>query len=495
MRLGPLLYFAAALAGGAHWHAAAASETATPPSSPPQQDQGGGTQVGNVQQAQSSFNPLGFPPGKDVLYGEDFAQADIHIRHPASGAIVNVDRKVIVDVQLSFPHLNNTSFDGPLLKGFVICLRLGATDDVQRGLMTPWQCFEQFNELLLTAAKPTQQVLEVALVSRPSIADAEAAMRRYVSSERIPKLTADLDEALLAELNAQTGLISFDRSEFTSEAQDTCAGKLGRDGCGYRIPPHCSSPSKFRFYLYPVSSVPSPHAADLYYSLRDSPMRTLNDNLFLMAKNKTVVDPTTGAEFNVTEIAPLDPPMYQEACVLIAIGDVYASNVRKETPFEASKKFTRLKHWRGTGANHLIISFADYGESLSRVPLSLHPLSSPRFASPRSATLISPLFLASPSFLQRSPLTLAARWLPSRVSGGPSTAVSSARRTPRPCSRCSRFAKDTTSPSPWPSIAATWAPTPTSTSSTSFILGAPAGSRAFPCLTPSLTARTALSPS
>jgi hypothetical protein len=302
--------------------------------------------------AQSSW-----PPGKEVLTAEDFSQSDIKILHPANGAIVNVDRRVIIDVQLSFPHLNNTPFDGPLLRGFVVCLRLGATDDVQMGLMTPWQCFEQFNELMLSAAKPTQQALEVALVNRARAADAELGLRKYVSSERFPRLTPDLDDALLAELHSLTGLVSYDRSEFTSEPQQHCAGKLGRDGCGYRIPPHCASPSKFRFFLYPVSSVPSSHAADLYYALRDSPMRTMNDGLVMVARNKTAEDGT-----NTTEIVPMDPPMYQEACVLIAVGDVYAANVKKETPFESSKRFTRLKNWRGTGANHLIISFADYGK-------------------------------------------------------------------------------------------------------------------------------------
>ena len=49
-----------------------------------------------------------------------------------------------------------------------------------------------------------------------------------------------------------------------------------------------------------------------------------------------------------------------------------ARAVQTETFFQASKRFTRLQYWNGTGANHLLISYADYGAS-ARVALACLP--------------------------------------------------------------------------------------------------------------------------
>jgi len=40
------------------------------------------------------------------------------------------------------------------------------------------------------------------------------------------------------------------------------------------------------------------------------------------------------------------------------------SPLQKENLFDASKRFTRLPYWNGTGANHLLLSYADYGASV-----------------------------------------------------------------------------------------------------------------------------------
>lgn len=281
------------------------------------------------------------PPPPSVLLSDDFARAQLRLLHPSHGAVVNVGPRVVVDVQLSFSHVNLPEYDGQLVPGFAVCLRVGSAGE-NASPPGPWACFDQFASLSMVAAAPGQQVMEAALVSKPP--DVAAAELNAVTQGVHSLADLPLDgvrEAGRPSLRESLGLVSFARNVFTAEDRMTCAGKLGEAGCGRPIQQHCTSPTRFRFFLYPSVTVPTAAAADVFYALRDSPMRTLAG------------DPAAG-----------------EACLYIAVGDVYAANVRKETPFEASKRFTRLPYWNGTGANHLIISFADYGEKQTLFLLS-----------------------------------------------------------------------------------------------------------------------------
>jgi hypothetical protein len=207
-----------------------------------------------------------------------------------------VGTKVVIDLQIEFPHLNGTRFDGPLLAGFSVCLRLGAT--VREGSghagMT-WTCFDQFAQLSLTATRVARQAMEVAYVANPAHVSADLLNRHAVDVASL----AGLDAASQVVLREQLRVLSIDSSVFSAEDGQYCAGRMGEGGCGRPVLPHCTSPTRFRFYLYPVVTVPTFQAAEVYYALRDSPLRTHNPD-----------------------------PAYGEPCVYIAIGDVYAANVQ-----------------------------------------------------------------------------------------------------------------------------------------------------------------------
>jgi hypothetical protein len=66
---------------------------------------------------------------------------------------------------------------------------------------------------------------------------------------------------------------------------------------------HCASLSKFRFFLYEQASVPTRQAAELYYALRDSPLRTGSPH---------------------------------DACVFVALPDPLAANTVGEPPVAAA---------------------------------------------------------------------------------------------------------------------------------------------------------------
>ena len=123
-------------------------------------------------------------------------------------------------------------------------------------------------------------------------------------------------------------LLKGDAATFTSGPAATChAGVFGKTPCMITRP-NCGRFVKFRFYLYPPATpLPSRAAAELYTALAVSPLRT--DDAF-------------------------------SACAYIAINDVRAANVMGE-PLEASAaKFARLPLW-GSGENHIVFSFGDYG--------------------------------------------------------------------------------------------------------------------------------------
>lgn len=265
----------------------------------------------------------------------------MRLLHPSNGAVVNVGPRVVVDVQLSLP----LPYDGDLHPDFAVCVRVGPASLLP---VSAWSCFNQFSTLSLRATTPGPHRMDVALVGRPPAA-AEAALNaemRGMASLDTLQLEAVVDVAGGAEqLSAQASalaptlrerlrLVSWDSSSFTAEDRMTCAGRLGEGGCGRPIQKHCTSPNSFRFFLYHATFMPTTAAAEVYYALRDSPLRTLD------------ADPAVG-----------------EACVFIAVGDVHvADGGQAGSSFvSSSKRLTRLPFWNGTGANHLIISYADYG--------------------------------------------------------------------------------------------------------------------------------------
>ena len=123
-------------------------------------------------------------------------------------------------------------------------------------------------------------------------------------------------------------LLRGDAAAFTSGPPSTCNGTaFGRLPCMITRP-NCGRFLKFRFYLYPPAvPLPSAAAAALYIELQKSPLRT-------------------------------DDPF--GACVYVAINDVRAANVMGESLEASATKFARLPLW-GSGENHVVFSFGDYG--------------------------------------------------------------------------------------------------------------------------------------
>ena len=113
----------------------------------------------------------------------------------------------------------------------------------------------------------------------------------------------------------------------TGPAPSACnATTFGRAPCMITRP-NCNRFLKFKFFLYPTTALPSQQSAALHLALAASPLRT--------------EDPFA-------------------ACVYIGVGDVRAANVIKE-PLEASlARQARLPLW-GSGENHIIFTFGDYG--------------------------------------------------------------------------------------------------------------------------------------
>lgn len=246
---------------------------------------------GTAAAAESSPSPS--PPlgtASSSPSAEDFARASIRVWYPASGAVVTVGARSVLDIVFDIPHLNMSAFDGALPTGFSGCLRLGSS-----GGLLPWSCYETLAALSMTTSKAGPQFLEVALVRRV-VPEAQAMLNSYTA--HLARL-ADADEASQLALRERLDVLSYDESIFSSDEAAFCADRLGREGCGRPIPLHCTSPTRFRYFLYQQSTVPTPQAAEVYYALRDSPMRTLEG------------DPAIG-----------------DACIYIAIGDVYASNVQ-----------------------------------------------------------------------------------------------------------------------------------------------------------------------
>lgn len=123
-------------------------------------------------------------------------------------------------------------------------------------------------------------------------------------------------------------LFKGDAATFTSGPATTChSGVFGKMPCMITRP-NCGRFLKFRFYLYPAAPpLPSRAAAELYQALAASPLRT--DDAFA-------------------------------ACVYISVNDVRAANVMGEPLEITAAKYARLPLW-GSGENHIVFSFGDYG--------------------------------------------------------------------------------------------------------------------------------------
>ena len=112
----------------------------------------------------------------------------------------------------------------------------------------------------------------------------------------------------------------------TGPASACNASTFGRPPCMITRP-NCGRFLKFRFFLYPTTSLPSQQAAALHLALAASPLRT--------------EDPFS-------------------ACVYIGVADVRASNVLKESMEATAARLSRLPLW-GSGENHIVFTFGDYG--------------------------------------------------------------------------------------------------------------------------------------
>jgi hypothetical protein len=195
------------------------------------------------------------------------------LRHPADGGAVRAGGRVVVDAAVS---VNGTWYAGALPPGAQLCLRLAST--------RAWAC--------------TADVSEVSFVAEAAAAAGGAAPSASLHAALF--VGADGGSPAAAEAAAARGAAPAARAaaRFAVDAADACAGRLGEAGCGRLPAPHCTSLPRFRFFLYEQASAPTAQAAELYYALRDSPLRT------------AVGDPAAG-----------------EACVYIAVADVYAANV------------------------------------------------------------------------------------------------------------------------------------------------------------------------
>jgi hypothetical protein len=120
--------------------------------------------------------------------------------------------------------------------------------------------------------------------------------------------------------------VAVDSVRFHTELPDACAGKFGIPPCG-TSPLRCATFSRFRFYLYESSVVPSSEAASIYYALKDSLLRTTSP---------------------------------EDACLFVAIIDPMVANTLREAPVLSAAKLPRLAHWGPSGDNHLLIHYADY---------------------------------------------------------------------------------------------------------------------------------------
>lgn len=231
----------------------------------------------------------------------------LRVLHPLNGSIVTVGSKLVLDMTAE-----GLPTDPPM--DAVICIRIPTAT-------ISWNCFTDVSALfiIINIERP-DHLLEAVLINATAI----PGLVLGAAVDPLPIVNA---------VNAQPHrLLSSVPVTFGAAPYSACGGgALGRPEtkCGL-IPAHCTSFTRFRFYLYPATSAPTRHAAEVYYTLRDSPLRTGN---------------------------PL------EACVLInAASDPQVANMVTEGLFQASRRLTRLPYWGGNGENHLVFNFADYGE-------------------------------------------------------------------------------------------------------------------------------------
>lgn len=131
------------------------------------------------------------------------------------------------------------------------------------------------------------------------------------------------------EASLRASIVASTSVSVQAVAKEECTGRFGRAPCDAGRPPaaHCASLPRFRFYLYPTERVATTQAAQLYYALRDSPLRT-------------------------------DDP--REACVFVPLIDPVTANTPGEPLLSSSRRLTRAPYYGAAGEYHLLFHFGDY---------------------------------------------------------------------------------------------------------------------------------------
>ena len=241
--------------------------------------------------ALSLLHPISCAPNAT----DEFRPPSIFLARPAKGGFVIAGQKTLLDVRIDLGSANST--DGLLVpQDGVLCLAMGDASPAELLAAGTEQCWGD-SSLRFLVPGPGAHALRPYLRSAPS---AQSPARVLLSGAPLV---------------------------FSAGPAATCNGtNFGRPPCMITRPT-CGRFLKFRFYLYPATSLPSSQAAALYLALAASPMRT--------------EDPFA-------------------ACVYVGVTDVRASNVARE-PLEATAaRLARLPLW-GSGENHIVFTFGDYG--------------------------------------------------------------------------------------------------------------------------------------
>lgn len=209
---------------------------------------------------------------------------------PSNGSYVISGMKAILDVRLDLGTDNSSAL---LPNDGVVCVAMGGA--------SPESLVNSGREQCLDKAAP------LFLVTGPG----EHTLRPYIRTSQPPHRV----------------VLSGEASTFTSGPASVCnASTFGRPPCMITRP-NCGRFLKFRFFLYPATTLPTQAAADLHLALQASPLRT-------------------------------EDPF--QACVYIGVSDVRAANVPGEALEASAARLARLPLW-GSGENHIVFTFGDYG--------------------------------------------------------------------------------------------------------------------------------------
>lgn len=237
----------------------------------------------------------------------------VRIAHPRNGAFVTKGDRVLIDAEVSGLQLP--------AEGYQVCLTLAPT--TQRSASSP----TARQHLHAPANESESAVTQIGAHQRVCYAD--ASQRWYINGNAgNSSIAVSLERVLHADpmnLNPGQAAVASTTSNLTIEEADTCAGRWGRPPCMFTRP-HCARFPRFRFFLYPLQWLPSAQAANLYYALLGSPLRTENVN---------------------------------EACLFVVLSDIKVANQIKESLEATVARIVKQPLW-GNGENHIIFHFGDY---------------------------------------------------------------------------------------------------------------------------------------